>query len=51
MKYELLIVWESGEDERYWYRTREEAEQIAKGYQMAFGRQVEFAYIIEHKDR
>lgn len=39
-KYELVIIWETGEKDIFLYGSREEAEKIEKGYKIAFGRQV-----------
>ena len=38
--YKLFVVWETGEKEVHTYATRQEAEEIAKGYKIAFGSQV-----------
>ena len=40
MMYKLFVVWNTGEKEVHEYKTREEAEQAAAGYKMAFGEQV-----------
>lgn len=40
MKYELVIVWSTGEKESYLYDSLEKAQDIEKGYNMAFGSQV-----------
>lgn len=36
-KYELVIVWDSGEKEVHEYKTKEEAEKAMAGMYMAFG--------------
>jgi LAS superfamily LD-carboxypeptidase LdcB len=41
-KYELVIIWETGERETATYNTREEAEEHENGYFMAFGNQISF---------
>lgn len=38
--YILYVVWNTGEKEQYTYTSREEAQQAADGYKMAFGEQV-----------
>ena len=38
--YKLFVVWETGEKEVHTYATRQEAEEAAKGYKIAFGSQV-----------
>lgn len=38
--YELIVVWFSGEKEKYTYSTMEEAKTAADGYKIAFGSQV-----------
>lgn len=40
MKYEIVVVWSTGEKQIFGYATREEAEQAKAGYEMAFGSQV-----------
>jgi len=45
MRYRLLIVWEDGEKNEYFYKTREEAETIRDGYRTAFGKQISFMCI------
>ena len=39
-KYELVIVWESGEKEIHAYKSESEAERAKDGYIKAFGRQL-----------
>ena len=45
MKYELVIIWATGEKEVHAYATEEEAQVSVKGYKMAFGNQVAWAGI------
>lgn len=45
MKYELVIIWETGEKETFVYATEEEAQKACNGYQMAFGNQIAWAGI------
>ena len=40
MKYELVVIWETGEKEVHAYATKEEAQAADKGYKMAFGNQI-----------
>lgn len=40
MKYELIIVWSTGEKEKHLYNTYEEAKQAADNMEMAFGSQL-----------
>lgn len=40
MKYELVVIWETGEEEVSQYETREAAENAERGYKMAFGNQI-----------
>ena len=40
MKYEVIVIWETGEKEIYSYITEEEAETSCKGLKMAFGGQI-----------
>lgn len=44
-KYELIIIWLTGEKEIYEYNTREEAEKAEQGYKMAFGNQISWTGI------
>lgn len=39
-KYEVIIIWETGEREIVTKDTLKEAEEIVSGYKRAFGRQV-----------
>lgn len=45
MKYELVVIWETGEKEIHEYRTEEEAREASNGYEMAFGHQVSWVGI------
>lgn len=40
MKYELVIVWSTGEKETYLYDSLDKAQDAEKGYKMAFGSQL-----------
>ena len=40
MRYVLGIIWDDGTKEVYQYLTREEAEEVERGYKMAFGNQI-----------
>lgn len=40
MKYELVIVWSTGEKESYLYDSLDKAQEIEKGYKKAFGSQL-----------
>lgn len=40
MKYEVVIIWESGEKEIWTYDTEEEAELSSKECKMIFGEQI-----------
>lgn len=39
-KYELVVVWDSGDKEIYEYPTKEEAETAKRGFETAFGNQL-----------
>lgn len=45
----LIIVWLSGETDRFTYETREQAETIGRRYAIAFGQQVTWYGIVEGK--
>ena len=45
MRYELIVIWETGEKEIHPYASREETEQAADGYKMAFGNQISWTGI------
>lgn len=47
MKYELIIIWETGERETAVYNSKEEAQNIEKGFYMAFGSQIQWTGINE----
>ena len=40
MKYELVVIWETGEKEVHAYVTEKEAREAGNGYKMAFGNQI-----------
>ena len=40
MKYELIVVWSTGEKESYLYDSLEKAQEIERGYKRAFGSQL-----------
>lgn len=40
MKYELVVIWSTGEKQVFGYATESEAEESKRGYEMAFGAQV-----------
>lgn len=40
MKYELIIVWSTGEKETHLYDSLEKAQEIERGLKMAFGSQL-----------
>lgn len=40
MKYELIIIWETGEKEIYTYATEEEAETACRELRTIFGNQI-----------
>lgn len=46
-KWELVVKWETGEEDRFIYDTKEAAEKAASGYKTAFGNQVTWTGIIE----
>ena len=45
MKYELIIIWGTGEKEVFEYSTEEKAQEACKGYRTAFGNQVAWARV------
>ena len=47
MRYEAVIVWETGEKEVHSYATEREAKQACEGYKRAFGRQVAWTGVRE----
>ena len=40
MKYELIVIWETGEKEIFEYATEEEAQESCNDFRMIFGNQV-----------
>lgn len=46
-KYELIVIWDTGEKTTEQYNTEEEAREIEAGFYMAFGRQVQWTGINE----
>ena len=42
MKYELVVIWSDGQKEIHEYPTYEDAENVGRGYKIAFGNQVEW---------
>ena len=49
MKYELVIIWGTGEKEIHEYADEALARQAEAGYLKAFGRQIEWTCIREKK--
>lgn len=47
--YYLVIIWDDGLRQEFGYLTLDEANEAARGYKMAFGRQVEYCYIRERR--
>ena len=47
MRYELIIIWESGEKEVYSYDSKEKAKKIEEGYKIVFGNQISWTGITE----
>ena len=47
MKYELIVIWESGEKQTYLYDTYEAAKQGERGMKMANGKQISWTGINE----
>ena len=47
--YELIVIWDTGEKEIYPYETKEEAEEKAEGYKIAFGKQVVWTGVRERR--
>ena len=45
MKYELIVIWETGEKEIFEYATEEEAQESCNDFRMIFGNQVSWAGI------
>lgn len=46
-RYALIIIWESGEENYYFYETKEKAENRGQAFDMAFGAQVKYWWIKE----
>lgn len=46
-RYELIVIWDTGEKETHEYSSKEEAEKIEQGFHRVFGKQVEFTCINE----
>lgn len=42
MRYELVVVWASGETQVYDCKNQEDAEKAKKNMMMAFGKQIEY---------
>lgn len=40
LKYELMIIWDTGEHKSFLYDTEDEAEKVAKNFRFAFGNQI-----------
>lgn len=47
MKYELVIIWDTGEKEIHEYESEALARQAEAGYRRAFGRQIEWTCVRE----
>lgn len=45
--YRLVIIWADGEKETHDYKTCEKAEKIAAGYDIAFGNQIHYIYVMK----
>lgn len=45
MKYELVIIWDTGEKQTFGYDTEDKAKEIEAGYRIAFGNQIAFTCI------
>jgi hypothetical protein len=43
MKYELVVIWETGEKEIFTYATEEEADTACREFKMIFGNQISWA--------
>lgn len=41
-KYELIIVWDTGDTEKHLYNEYTKAYEILTGYKMAFGNQINY---------
>lgn len=47
MRYELVVIWETGEKDIYAYSTREKAEKTAMEMKKVFGNQISWAGVRE----
>lgn len=45
MQYVLGIVWDDGTKEIHHFLTREEAEEVERGYRTAFGKQINYSWV------
>ena len=45
MKYELVVIWETGEKEVHKYNNLEDAKEAENSFRMAFGNQVSWTGI------
>lgn len=43
MRYELIIIWYTGEREVYGYATEDDARKAEEGYKQVFGSQIEWS--------
>lgn len=48
--YYLIIIWDDGLKQEFGYLTLDEANKAARGYKMAFGRQVEYCCVRERRN-
>lgn len=46
-RYELVVIWDTGEKEVYEYKTEEEAQRLLKDLHFAFGNQISWMGIWE----
>lgn len=46
-RYELVIIWDTGEKEVIPYSTEDKAKEIERGYHKAFGKQIQWTGIRE----
>lgn len=49
MRYELIVIWETGDKEVHSYKSKEKAKEADKGYKMAFGNQISWTGIRERR--
>lgn len=47
MRYELVVIWETGEKEIYAYATREKAEETSANMKKVFGNQIAWTGVRE----